>query len=93
VFYRRGLQAEGRVSFLKSSKPVGPFVSDHRVEWADICGYLKSRKRGMFCKKENFVNSHGSGDLVNYGLGTFCRPCGGQGPNTYLSQTFLVFSN
>jgi hypothetical protein len=54
------------------------------VEQADICGYLKNRKRGMFCKQGSFVNSHGSGDLANDSLGTFHLPCGGQGPNTFL---------
>jgi hypothetical protein len=51
------------------------------VERVDICGYLKNRKRGMFCKQRNFANSHRSGNLVNDSLGTFCLSWGGQGSN------------
>jgi hypothetical protein len=46
------------------------------VERIDICGYLKNRKRGMFCKLRNFANSHRSGDLVNDASGLSAHPVG-----------------
>jgi hypothetical protein len=80
-FYKRGHQRRESIlpKELQGHWPL--FISDHQVEWADICGYLKNKKRGMFCKYGNLANSNGSGDLVNDRLRTFHPPYGGQGPN------------